>query len=126
MPKKKQQSTSKEAGKHPFVKFVNFYLTKADKEKIAKAAADAEDVLSQMSALIEEGYAFKVSWDGYSDCFQALMIGETTVGYNQGYIQTGRHTDLTRCLAIVLYQHYEFSGGFSWEKEGVKMFDNDW
>ncbi len=126
MPKKKPSPAKPKAEKHAFDGFVNFYLTKTDKDAIGEHVFTAQGCLDFVNEMLEAGYAFKVAYDDYSDCPAVMMIGERTKVFNKGKIMSARHADLLKAFTILYYQHVHLSQSEDWDKEEAKPFDFDW
>ena len=124
MTKKKSSKSSK---KHPFNRFVNFYLTRFDKEEVNKVFSNKDlSLLDWLEEMTEDGYAFKFTYDDYNDCRAVMMIGETTKEFNQGCIMSGRHNNFYKALAIVYYQHTVMSNGEHWDTVDEELPEHDW
>nr|CRY96622.1 hypothetical protein [uncultured prokaryote] len=126
MTKKTKNKTAVKSAKHPFVGFANFYLTSTDKAKIKEASVDFAAAFDWMESEVESGYAFKFSWDDKSNAHQVMQIGEYTSDFNQGWIQSARHTDLLTAVNALRYQHVVMAGEQQWQKEGEDLFSFDW
>jgi len=74
-------------------------------------AAQPEQVILSLSALVKEGYKVSISWDTYSDCLQTFLIGQAESLPNHGYILTARANDLSKCLASLVYKHMNVFDG---------------
>lgn len=112
--------------KHKFKCFVNFYPNASDKEKIKREAQASGRLLHYLEGLLNEGYAFKLSYDVKNNTMQCMMIGERTIEFNQGLIQTGRHMDLATAISAAIYNHMVLAGEMSWEADRDDPFANDW
>lgn len=85
--------------------FVNYDLTKEDKAALKKANPTTEQVLTSILQLTKEGYKLSISWDNYSDCPQAILIGSAPTCSNHGYMISSRASSIEKALAALVYKH---------------------
>ena len=126
MTTKKQTPSKTPTKKNPFNKFVNFTLTKTDREAIKNAVLTPEKALEKIEVLVDEGYAFKITYDERSGCTAVMMSGEWTEHFNRGCIMSVRHKDMLTAITAVIYQHSYLSLGEDWDKDDIDPFANDW
>lgn len=87
------------------MQFVNYDLTKGDKDTLKKADPQPDDVFRTLAALAKEGYKISISWDDYSDCVQCFLIGAKPAVANHNFILTSRASSLFKALASLVYKH---------------------
>lgn len=123
----KSSKKSKAPQKNQFSNFVNFYLTKTDKDAISTwLEKNPEGVGEFISESIEDGYAFKIAYDYDSECVMVMMIGERTLEVNKGKIMSARHASLPKAIAVLAYQHRYLSVDGVWEEEDMLFDNNNW
>jgi hypothetical protein len=103
--KSKSNSGSVSASNQNQMQFVNYDLTVSDKATLKKAGPLNDDVLKTLAQLAKEGYKVSISWDSYSDCVQAFLIGASSSCVNHGFILTSRANELSKALAALVFKH---------------------
>lgn len=105
--------------------FVNYDLSKSDKETLAKSEISAGDLLREAYALIKEGYKISCSWDDYSDCIQVILIGAGEAVTNHGLMMSSRASSFEKALAACLYKHHKvFEGNWAQQTIGAGRTDD--
>lgn len=124
MPKSKS-STALPQNK-PFQKseFVNYDLTKEDKDALKKLATDIREILPAITSLAKEGYKISVSWDDYSDCVAVFLIGQSETCVNHGFILTARAASIDKALTALLYKHQHVFEGV-WHNRSIDGKSDD-
>lgn len=126
MSKKSSKSTTSSKA-HPFTKFVNFYLAPSDKSAVKEQQAiDGASNVFWIEEMVEDGYAFKFSYDARNKCNSMFMIASFTDSSNNGKIMAARHSSMERCIAILRYQHEVMSVEGVWEIEDDEEDPNNW
>ncbi len=87
------------------MQFVNYDLTREDKETLKKASPTWEELSAAIDSLLSQGYKISLSYDDYSDCLQAFLIGASKECVNVGFILTARASTSYKVVASLLYKH---------------------
>lgn len=106
----KKKASGKESRYGDFKGFVNFTLSKTDKENIRSSIADGINPMPLLHDLLESGYSVKFQWDSYADCPTVMLFASESKDDNKGWATSCRHSDLEVALHGLLYQHYQLSG----------------
>lgn len=100
-PKSPKASASK--GKYADVMWVNYSLTKADREALKKAVWTLEDLEDCLIKLTESNYKVSVQWDDRQDCYSCFIITRDSEHENAGYICTGRGSTPHKAIKQAYY-----------------------
>jgi hypothetical protein len=108
-PKQKKQKGTPN-GKPDF-RFINYDLSKADKEWLASADLDAEYPLALVCDLVAEGYKFGLSFDDRNQSYVASLTdrSESSTFYNS--CLTGRGATALDAWCSLAYRHLHLAQG---------------
>lgn len=88
------------------VKFVNYELTKEEREALKALPAWSEDWDSWLDRASDAGYSITLKFDAFSKAFSAFMSVREVSHPNYGAILTGRGSTQLKALRQVLYKHW--------------------
>lgn len=95
----------------PFIGFINFTPTEAEKAEYKKVEWTLEDVFVRMDALVEDEISVKFSWDSYNKCYQCVLGRVDPAHPDAGIFVSGRGADTVRALKQALYVHHVICDG---------------
>jgi len=84
--------------------FINRELSKEETSEYRLWREDADNVITQWTELIEEGYRVNTKYDDYSSSCAAFIIPGDGMD-NDGYILTGRGGNAYRAVSEALFKH---------------------
>lgn len=98
-----------------FIGWVNIRLEDVHKDEISFLAGQGEttviDTLNCFARLAYDGYSLSVTWDDYSDSYQASIVCKAVDDANYGYGLSARHPDLDMALLTLRYKHENVCSG---------------
>lgn len=107
--------------------FIRYELDKSQQADCKAWVVSADDILSTLDKLIDDGYKISVKFDDYNECYGCFMQLSTGEGTNHGYILTSRGSTAAKALKQLFYKHYQALDG-DWtsaaERQGRGVLDD--
>lgn len=100
-PKTNRPTFSK--GKTSDVTFVNYSVTKEDKEFLKSQAWLLDDFDSAVIKVVEAGYKVSMQYDDKQECYACFIISRDSESENSGYILTGRGSAPSKAVKQAIY-----------------------
>lgn len=122
----KQQGKGKPV-ENGFRGFVNYQLSKDEREALKAEAFDREQFSSQIERLLDVMLTIKFGYDSYNRCFQVTLGHLDPKHADYGIFLSGRGSDPLKALKQALYIHYTVTDGdwSSWlEKPANQEIDD--
>lgn len=94
-------------------KFINYSLSKEQKDEIKSTALTLEYADDILSKLAEANYKITFSYDDFAECFAAHIVPKGSQHKNAGFILAGRGSTPLKALKQAAYMHWQ-------------IFDEDW
>jgi len=85
------------------VVWVNYSLTKADRDELKKAVWTLEDLDDCLTKLTEMGYKVSVQYDDRQEAYACFIIHRDETHENAGYICTGRGSTPYKAIKQAYY-----------------------
>ena len=101
--KSKSSSSAEQSSKKTL--FVNYDLTRSDKDALKKASPSSDELWLQVTQLVQQGYKVTFGWDNYAECFACWLIGVSPESKNEGLILPSRASSAVKAFAACLYKH---------------------
>lgn len=87
--------------------FLERKLTEAELDDFDKQKVKAEELLTALDALAEDGYQFKLSYSGKLKAYTATMVDQNSARKTAGYALSAADGTGIKALAMVMYKHLE-------------------
>lgn len=123
MPPSKSAKKGKPAQSN--VTFVNYELTKEQKEACKVWDFVLKDFSSAMDKLIESAYKVTLGYDAYNRCFSAFVVPVGAEHEHAGLILPGRGSTVMKAFKQACYKHYVLFDENWHSVQGVRDDDID-
>lgn len=120
-PSKRQraQGKSEQAPRFNSARFVNYELDIAEQAACKGWDVSADDLWSEVSALVDSGYAVSIKYDARSEAYACFVrAGDGEDSANFGLILTGRGSTPAKCVKQAVFKHRKLEG--QWEEFAEK------
>ena len=104
--------------------WINYDLTKQDKEKLKKYFAEDDSEFQALEAAINTGHKLTVGYDGFAKAFAAYLFPGPNNSINKGMALSARGSTASSALRGLLYRHFViFEGSWRVLQSGPKLDD---
>lgn len=107
---KSKTKGGKQASEPPF-RFINYDLSKGDKDWLRAADCEAEFSAEMVEDLVREGYKFSLSLDARNQSFVASLTDRAEGSSFKNSCLTGRGASPSAARHALLYRHFHLAGG---------------
>lgn len=110
--------------KTPDIVWVNYDLTKQDKERLKKYFADQENEYAAAEACINTEHKISVGWDARAGAFAAYAYPTPSNSLNKGMALSARGSTIRSALRGLLFRHFViFEGNWRVLNSGPALDD---